>query len=76
MRYHDITVGRFRLPPSHPFLAEIAINPADWPKFQQMVEDNPATKLVGRDDPRDERMVVYVACASKETRRRLEDGWG
>jgi hypothetical protein len=73
MRYRDITCDRFRLPPSHPILA---IDPVDWFKFQQMAEDNPATRLIGRDDPRDERMVAYVACASKEIRRRLEDRWG
>src|SRR5215469_14116024 len=61
MRYRDITCDRFRLPPSHPILAKVAIDPVDWFKFQQMAEDNPATRLISRDDPRDERMVAYVA---------------
>jgi hypothetical protein len=76
MRYHDITCDRFRLPPSHPILLHLRIDPADWFKFEQMADDNPATRIVGRDEPRDERMIVHVACASEETRRRLEDGWG
>lgn len=31
MRYSDIDVSnRFRLPPSHPILAQITIDPAQW----------------------------------------------
>lgn len=77
MRYHDIAVSnRFRLPPSHPILAEIAIDPVGWFDFERLHADNPATRIVAHDAPQDGKMVVYVACASKETRQRLEDGWG
>jgi hypothetical protein len=62
------------LPTSHPNLAAITIDPADWYDFQRLDADNPATHIVGHDIL-DGRMTVFVACASHEVRRRLEDGW-
>jgi hypothetical protein len=77
MRYANITqVDRFQLPASHPHLAMITIDPADWHRFQQLGEDNPAVLILGHNDPADGHMIVYTACASQETLRRLEDGWG
>ena len=38
MRYRDITADvddRFRLPASHPILAEVDIEPADWFQFEK-----------------------------------------
>jgi hypothetical protein len=67
--------NRFLLPASHPILAEVAIDPADWDRFEEMADENPAIRLLGRDDPYDEKMVVYIACASRKTRDRLQDGW-
>jgi hypothetical protein len=68
--------NRFQLPDSHPILATVSIDPADWHRFTQLVDEDPATRLLGRDDPHDERMAVYIACASRTTRDRLKDGWG
>jgi hypothetical protein len=67
--------GRFQLPPSHPYLTEIDLDPVNWDRLQQMTDDNPATQIVGHDDPADGLMTVYVACASGEVRNRLRDGW-
>jgi hypothetical protein len=75
MKYREITSDRFRLPVSHPILARIEIDPADWYDFQRLNEDNPATRIVGHDAPQDGQMTVYVACASLAVRDRLEDGW-
>lgn len=66
---------RIRLPASHPFLAEIEIDPADWYRFNNLNNDTPATKIVTYDDPQDGLMLVYVACSSEEVRRRLTKGW-
>jgi hypothetical protein len=77
MRYRDITADvddRFRLPASHPILAEVDIEPADWFQFERLDGDNPATRIVGHDIL-DGRMTILVACASDEVRKRLEDGW-
>jgi len=78
MRHGDITddvSNRFDLPASHPFLTRIAIDPVDWFRFQELDIDNPATRILGYDEPRDGVMVLHVACASRATRARLEDGW-
>jgi hypothetical protein len=65
-----------RLPPSHQILAQIMIDPADWHQLQQLDAANPATQIVGHDDPQGELMTVYVACTSAKVRDRLLDGWG
>ena len=75
MRYNDLAADRFRLPASHPILVAISIDPADWFRFQQLDEDNPATLILGHDDPENGEMTVHVACANHEVKRRLEDGW-
>jgi hypothetical protein len=66
---------KFRLPTSHPHHATIRIDPALWGRFQQLNEE-PGVKILGYDEPEDELMTVYVACASKLTKDQLEDGWG
>jgi hypothetical protein len=74
MRYRDIeptASSRFRLPASHPFLIEISIDPADWFDFERLFADEPATRILGHDAPREGRMIVHAACASDEVRRRL-----
>ena len=77
MRYRDIestASSRFRLPASHPILAEITIDPAHWYDFERLDADNLATRIVGNDILND-RMTVFVGCSSQQVRRRLEDGW-
>jgi hypothetical protein len=76
MKYREITPSPFQLPASHPVFAEIAIDPSVWHGFQRLFADDPATRILGHDAPQNGKMVVYVACASRETRQRLEDGWG
>lgn len=76
MRYRDITqTNRFRLPATHPILAEIVIDPVNWYDLQRLNDDNPATRILGYDDPEGGMMTAYIACASDEIKRRLEDGW-
>jgi hypothetical protein len=78
MRYHDIEAPmstRFRLPSGYPVLAEITIDPADWYRFERLVGDTEATRIIGHD-PQDGWLTVHVACASDEVQNRLHDGWG
>ena len=78
MKYRDIqpTVShRFRLPASHPVLAQIEIEPADWHRFEQLSEDNPDTEIVGHDAVSDGRTTVHVACVDVDTRQSLDGGW-
>ena len=62
MKYRDIELV---LPSGYPVLAHIRIDPADWFQFERMIGDTPIARIIGRDDPCDERMVVHVACAFK-----------
>ena len=78
MRYHDITddvSNRFQLTSSHPYLAEITIDPVNWHDLQRLDADDLTIHIVGHDAPRDGQMHVYVGCASAAVRDRLEDGW-
>jgi hypothetical protein len=79
MRYRDIIadVGdRFQLPSSHPYLAEIVIDPVNWHDLQRLDANDLTIHIVCHDAPRDGQMNVYVGCASAAIRDRLEDGWG
>jgi hypothetical protein len=73
MKHREITLDRFRLPPSHPILAQVDIEPADWFQFERLDADNPTTHIVGHDIL-DGRLIVFVACSSDKVRQRLEDG--
>jgi hypothetical protein len=77
MRYAeiaDIEANRFRLPSSHPVLAEITIDPADRDRLQQLCIGNTTTRILGHDAPQAGEMVAYVACVSLAVRDRLENG--
>jgi len=75
MRYGDIQPADGRLPRDYPVLAHINIDPVKWFEFERLIGDTPVTKIIGRDNSRDERLVVHVACASTSVRDRLLDGW-
>jgi hypothetical protein len=75
MRYRDLARDRFRLPPSHPILLRLHLDPAQWYDFERLQSDNPAVRILGHDEPAAGRMIVHLACASRETRDRLKDGW-
>jgi hypothetical protein len=66
---------RLQLPSGYPVLAQIIIDPADYYRFNQLVGDTSATRIISHDDPQDGWLTVHVACASDDVRDRLEDGW-
>ena len=75
MRYGDMQPTDIRLPRGYPVLAHVSIDPVKWFEFERLIGDTPVTKIIGRNDARDERLVVHVACASTSVRDRLLDGW-
>ena len=75
MRYDDIQPTDVRLPRGYPVLAHISIDPVKWFEFEWLIEDTPVTKIIGRNNARDERLVVHVACASTSVRDGLRGGW-
>ncbi len=66
---------RLRLPSGYPVLAEIVLDPADWFRFNNLVGDTPATRIIGHQGPQDGWITVLVACASDEVQELLEKGW-
>jgi hypothetical protein len=64
-----------RPPASHPYLAEIVIDPADHYRFCQLADDRPEIRIIDQDLTRPDTWTMVVACASRETRRRLEEAW-
>jgi hypothetical protein len=71
MRYHEIA-RRPAAPDSHPFTADIAVNPATFDDFEQAVEDRPEVRLLCRID-RPGAWVVHVACTTERVRAGLRD---
>lgn len=74
MRYSEIR-ARPAAPDSHPFVTDIAIDPAEFSTFERLMQDRPEVRLLARID-RPDAWVVHVACASETVRRRLHDAWG
>ena len=54
MRYRDLISddGGIELPPSHPFLTELHLDPAVWRKFQQCFANDPGIRILDHNDPR------------------------
>lgn len=60
---------------SHPHMAVLRIDPADWSDLEAALEGRPEMKLrlIDRDQP--DTWIAYVACASERVRERLEKAW-
>jgi hypothetical protein len=71
MRYHEI-IG----PRSHPYIATISIDPADFRQFERLTEDRPEFRLLHCEDREPDCWTLSVGCASAEVASRLEAGWG
>lgn len=71
MRLHQITP-----PATHPHIAEIAIDPADWPRLERVIDEARELHLVELDDGEPDAWVVRIGCASRRVQEGVEDGWG
>jgi hypothetical protein len=71
MRLHQITP-----PTSHPHVAEITIDPADWNRVQRMIEEARELRLVELDDSQPGTWTVRIGCASERVREAVEEQWG
>jgi hypothetical protein len=74
MRYSEIC-ARPAAPDSHPFTADIAVNPATFGKFERTMEDRRDVRLLARID-RPDGWVVHVACTTERVRTEVRDTWG
>lgn len=71
MRLIDITP-----PPSHPHIAEIVIDPADWQKIERLIAEARELRLIALDDEQPDQWTVRIGCASQRVLAAVEDGWG
>jgi len=62
-------------PASHPYTAEITIEPVRFLHLEQAVEDARNLRMLDVDDSQPDLWTAWIACACDETRERMEDGW-
>jgi hypothetical protein len=70
MRLHQI-----KAPASHPYVANLTIDPVEWHKLERMIENSRALRLLDLDDRSADHWTVRIGCASERVRDGLEDGW-
>lgn len=71
MRLHQITP-----PASHPYIAEITIDPADWNRVQRMIEEARELRLIELDESQPDGWTVRIGCASLRVQEAVEENWG
>jgi hypothetical protein len=74
MRYSEIR-ARPAAPDSHPFTADITIDPAEFDNFERRIWNRHDVMLLCRID-RPDTWVVHVACTSEAVHRDLLHAWG
>lgn len=62
-------------PPSHPYVVTIHVDPADWCRFQALLEGAPQHRILDCDQSQPDLWPTRVACASPEAAVRLRDAW-
>ena len=60
---------------THPHVAVIHMDPANWSKFQRAFDDRPEVQQLGVDRSAPDEWIVYTACASRTVRDLLESNW-
>lgn len=63
-------------PTTHPHLAEITIDPADWHRLRSMIDDARELRLIRLADDQPDRWLVVLGCASERVREMMVDAWG
>jgi hypothetical protein len=74
MRHSDIT-SPYIGTSTHPYVATILMDPADWTRFQDTFEDRPEVHQLGVDRNEPDSWTIYTACASREVCDLLESNW-
>jgi hypothetical protein len=61
----------YKTPPSsHPYIATITFDPANWRSLQRTVDERDELRLLGADQSEPDRWTAKIGCASRAT---LED---
>jgi hypothetical protein len=61
--------------PSHPYVAAVVIDPANWSLFKWTFKDQPEVKILTVDRQTPVGWTVYAGCASRDVRERIESNW-
>ena len=64
-----------KIPSTHPYVAEITLDPADYYRFSCLTDDAPELRVLDVDKSQPDIWTVFVACASAETASRLKSAW-
>ncbi len=68
--------SNFKTPPSsHPYVAEVTIDPVQWRDLQRHILERDELKLLGVDQSEPDLWTAHVGCASKAVKHLMEQ-WG
>jgi hypothetical protein len=71
MHYKEITA-----PASHPYIATIIVDPADFHRIERLIDDSRELRLLDCDDSEADHWKVRIGCASEAVKANVEDAWG
>lgn len=74
MRHSDITCP-YKGTLTHPYVATVPIDPSDAARFQRMADDQTDVHILGVDRGSPDSWTIFVACASRDGRDKLESSW-
>lgn len=60
---------------THPIIAHIEIEAERFGEIERLVADQTQVRVLGHDEGSHGQIVVHVACASAEAKRRIESRW-
>ncbi len=63
----------FRVPDTHPYVAELRIDPADHRRITRIIDERPELRLLGTLDQQPDEWIMLVGCASRRVREQFED---
>ena len=59
-----------------PSVANVFIPAEQFRAFEQLIEDQTQTAMLGHDIAEDDLVLIYVGCTSDEVKDKLEARWG
>jgi hypothetical protein len=60
---------------THPYVAEIVMDPVNWSGFQRTFDGRPEVQQLGVDRSVPDKWRVFVACSSRAIKELLESNW-
>ena len=77
MRYSDfVDYPRHWDRDRYPYVAHVFIPTTQFRAFEDLIEDQTQTKILGHDAADEDQVLVYVACTSDDVKDMIESRWG